>query len=147
MTSLIAALAVAGAMGVSPAPVQNDAWTWTLYEGDGPLVLANEVPDTPRLRSTLECDPGSGVARLSLYDVQAPLGFATARSGQATAAVEVATARGARLQTALRTDHPVFAAFLASGKLNLAWSDGSRAIEVGRNALPRLRRFAELCSG
>lgn len=147
MTTLIAALAVTWAMSATPAPAQNDAWTWTLYEGEGPLVLANEIPDTPRLRSTLECDPGSGVARLSIYDVQAPAGFATARSGQATGTVEVANGRGGRLQTALRTDHPVFAAFLAGGKLDLAWADGSRSVEVARIALPRLRRFAELCSG
>ena len=150
MIHLFAALAAA-ALGLgAPAHAQTAApaaaWTWTLYEGEGPLVLANEIPDTPRLRATLECDPGSGVTRVSLYETQAPAGFATARSGQATAAVEVSNTRG-RLQTALRTDHPVFAAFAAGGRLELEFADSEHAVEIGRAALPRLRRFAELCSG
>lgn len=146
MTHLIGAVAAAALVLGAPASAQRQGWTWTLYEGEGPLVLANEIPDTPRLRATLECDPGSGVTRVSLYEVEAPAGFATARSGQATAAIEVTQARG-RLQTALRTDHPVFAAFAAGGRLVLELAEGEHAVEFGRAALPRLRRFAELCSG
>jgi hypothetical protein len=150
MTVLLMAATAAALLSGAPASAQTagsaPAWTWTLYEGEGPLVLANEVPDTPQLRTTLECEPGSGVARVSLYDVEASAGFAIARAGQATAAVEVRSARG-RLQTALRTDHPVFAAFSASGQLMFQFADSEHAVEVGRAALPRLRRFAELCSG
>lgn len=143
--ALAAAVTVLG--GQAAAQTANpSAWTWTLYEGEGPLVLANEIPDTPRLRATLECEPGSGVTRVSFYEAEAAAGFATARSGQATAAVEVTSTRG-RLQTALRTDHPVFAAFAASGRLELEFADREEVVEIGRAALPRLRRFAELCSG
>jgi hypothetical protein len=60
-------------------------WTWTLYGGEGPLVLANEVPDTPQLRTVLECEPGSGIARVDLYGDGLSAGFATVTSGMATA--------------------------------------------------------------
>lgn len=146
MTSLIA-LAAASALAVQVAPTQEPGWTWTLYESDGPLVLANELPDTPRLRATFECEPGSGVARLSLYGVETRPGFATASAGQASAAVEVTAGRERELRTALRVDHPVFAAFLAGGRLNLVLPESVRTVEVERPALPRLQRFAALCAG
>ena len=60
----------------------SSAWTWTLYDDD-PLVLANEVPDTARLRSTFECDPGSSVVRLSLYPAAPAHGFARVTAGSA----------------------------------------------------------------
>lgn len=123
-----------------------EAWTWTLYEGDGPLVLANEIPDTPRLRTTLECMPGSSIARLSFYEAAGVGGYATVRAGAASAEVETRSRRG-RLETALRADHPVFAAFLASGRLNLAVGEQNISIEIDRANLPKLRRFAELCTG
>ena len=56
LTSVVLALLI---QQVAPA---TPAWTWTLYD-DNPLVLANEVPDTARLRSTFECEPGSSVVR------------------------------------------------------------------------------------
>ena len=53
-------------------PVERGGWTWSLYGGDegGTVVLANEIPDTPQLRATLECDPGSGAARISVFDAE-----------------------------------------------------------------------------
>ncbi|HWW12752.1 MAG TPA: hypothetical protein VN018_09555, partial [Brevundimonas sp.] len=60
-----AAVTILGAQNAAAAPSEA-AWTWTLYS-DTPVVLANEVPDTANLRTTLECDPGSSVARLTLY--------------------------------------------------------------------------------
>lgn len=124
----------------------SEGWTWTLYSGDGPLVLANEIPDTPRLRTTLECTPGSSIARLTLHQATGADGFATVRSGAATAEVEARARRG-RLETALRADHPVFAAFLASGRLTLAMGDQTSVVSLERGDLPKLRRFAELCTG
>ena len=47
----------------------------------------------------------------------------------------------------LRADHPVFAAFLANGKLQIAVGEQSSAIEIDRANLSKLRRFAELCTG
>lgn len=129
-----------------PATRPGEAWTWTLYSGDGPLVLANEIPDTPRLRTTLECMPGSSIARLTLHETPGADGFATVRSGAASAEVETRSRRG-RLETALRADHPVFAAFMASGRLSLSRGDQTVSIEIDRANLPKLRRFAELCTG
>lgn len=128
------------------APRASEGWTWTLYGGDGPLVLANEIPDTPRLRTTLECAPGSSIVRLAFHDAPGADGFATIRSGAASAEVEARARRG-RLEAALRADHPVFAAFLSSGRLTLTLGEQTAAIEIDRANLPKLRRFAELCTG
>lgn len=130
----------------STRPRAAEGWTWTLYSGDGPLVLANEIPDTPRLRTTLECTPGSSIARLTLHQATGADGYATVRSGAATTEVEARARRG-RLETALRADHPVFAAFLASGRLTLAMGDQTSVVSLDRGDLPKLRRFAELCTG
>lgn len=133
------------ALTLQAAEPSDAAWTWTLYEGQGPLVLANEVPDTRYLRTTLECDPGSGVARLSLYG-PALTGIATVKSGPASATTEASPVRDAT-RLALRVDHPVFVAFAASGELNVAIADQQRPLTVPRAHLTKLRRFAELCGG
>lgn len=60
--------AVALATALSAAQTAPSAgWTWMLYEGDGPIVLANEVPDTADLRATLQCDARSSVVDITLY--------------------------------------------------------------------------------
>lgn len=141
MTMLFAALAGLLAQGAEPA------WTWSLYEGEGPVVLANDVPDTARLRATLECEPGQGVARISSYGPHAAAGMATLRAGPASAATEARAGRDGKLSAALRVDHPVFAAFAESGRLNLTVGDAERTIEVQTSHLAKLRRFAELCGG
>ena len=144
MTALIG-LVLALALQASP-PSADAGWTWTLYTGAGPLVLANEVPDTPRLRTTLECAPGSSIVRLTLYDAPAAQGFATVTAGNAAANTELSVRRG-RLQAMLRADHPVFAAFQANGRLQVTVGEQSSAIEIDRANLSKLRRFAELCTG
>jgi hypothetical protein len=121
-------------------------WTWTLYEGEGPLVLAHEVPDTPQLRSVLECEPGSGVARLDLYEAGAAPGVAILSSGDATAQTEsVAVSDHSRI--AIRSDHPVFGQFVLTGDLSVAVAGRSHSVEVQPAHLAKLRRFAELCGG
>jgi hypothetical protein len=147
---MIAILAAAAALTLWPqtaAATPEAAWTWTLYGDDTPVVLANEVPDTPNLRTTLECEPGSSVARLTLYGGEAATGMARVTAGEAAAVAEAEAARGGGLKLALRTDHPVFAAFGASGRLAVAVGDQRRAVEVPAAHLAKLRRFAELCSG
>ncbi|MBD7941919.1 hypothetical protein [Brevundimonas guildfordensis] len=134
------------AASTARTPRAAEGWTWTLYSGDGPLVLANEIPDTPRLRTTLECAPGSSIVRLAFHDAPGADGFATIRSGAASAEVEARARRG-RLEAAVRADHPVFAAFLASGRLTLTLGDQSQTVEIDRANLSKLRRFAELCTG
>lgn len=126
-------------------------WTWTLYEGEGPVVLANEVPDTPQLKSTFECAPGSGVARIAVYGGAVGSGFATVTagsgSGSGSATTEAQTGRNGKLTFALRTDHPVFSQFVADGDLTVSLGGQSQTIAIERPHLAKLRRFAELCSG
>ena len=143
MTALLG-LALALTLQTAPTPAQ--VWAWTLYADNGPLVLANEIPDTPRLRTTLECAPGSSIVRLTLYDAAPAEGIAVVTSGAASANAEVRLRRG-QLQTMLRADHPVFAAFQANGRLQVTVGEQSSPIEIDRANLSKLRRFAELCTG
>lgn len=137
----ILALITAGALLLG-AP--QGGWTWTLYE-DGPLVLANEVPDTPQLRAILECQPGTGVARLDLFG-PAAAGIATIASGAATATGQ-SEASADHQSVALRTDHPVFSQFLVTGEIDVAVAGAHRSVAIPPAHLAKLRRFAELCSG
>lgn len=139
----IAALAMQGQGRTTPAA----AWTWALYERDT-LTLANEVPDTGRLRVIFECEPGSSVAKLTLYGgAPSANGYAQVHAGQSTATVAVTNgARGSGV-LAVRTDHPVFAAFTGSGQMTVRASDASVAVVVEADHLAKLRRFAELCAG
>ncbi|MBU1347265.1 MAG: hypothetical protein KKA16_09980 [Alphaproteobacteria bacterium] len=126
--------------------LMQGGWTWTLYEDD-PLVLANEIPDTPQLRAVLECEPGSGVARVDLYDPRpGSAGIATIISGSATATGESEVAADHR-SVALRTDHPVFGQFVLTGGLDVAVGDRTQALKVETAHLAKLQRFAELCGG
>lgn len=121
-------------------------WTWTLYEGQGPLVLAHEIPDTPRLRAVLECEPGAGVARLDLYGGGATGGVATVASGDAAAQTESVGVADHR-SLAVRSDHPVFGQFVLTGRLSVTVAGRSQIVEVEPAHLAKLRRFAELCGG
>lgn len=147
MIAILAAAAALtlGAQNAAAAPPET-AWTWTLY-ADTPVVLANEVPDTANLRTTLECDPGSSVARLTLYGGEPGAGMARVTAGDASAVAQSEAARGVGIKLALRTDHPVFTAFGVSGRLGVAVGEQRRTIEVPTAHLAKLRRFAELCSG
>lgn len=144
--TLTATILAAGLAMTVQTPASG-GWVWTLYEGDGPLVLAHEAPDTPNLQTTLECEPGSGATRLTLYRPDVAEGFGSAQSGDATAAIEARVARAGRLETGLRTDHPVFAAFSANGMLTLSVGTGRHSINMASGDLAKLRRFSELCSG
>lgn len=121
-------------------------WTWTLYEGDGPLVLANEIPDTSSLRTTLECQPGSGAVQVTLYGVDAPGGFVTLSSGAASAVAEAANRRGG-LRAPVRVDHPVFAGFVATGEMTISAADRQNRVNIGDADRAKLRRFADRCAG
>ncbi len=141
--SLLAAMMALALQNAPPAP----AWTWTLYADHAPVVLANEVPDTPNLRTTLECDPGSGVARLTLYGGASGAGMARLAAGEATAVAQAEAGREAGFRVMLRTDHPVFAAFAADGRLAVTLGDDRRTVRIERTSLDKLRRFSELCAG
>lgn len=141
---ILAIIAAAGAL-VLQGP--RDGWTWTLYEDAGNLVLANEIPDTEHLRVTLECDAGSGAATVRMYGFGPAAGYAQLRAGQATAQSQSDPDADGSLGVGMRIDHPVFAAFSASGRLDV--SSGGRAgiVTVNRANLAKLRRFGELCAG
>lgn len=148
IAAIMAVLMGAGLQAAPAAPaVPPVAWVWTLYEGEDDIVLAREAPDTPHLHTTLECAPGTGAARLDLYGVPGPGGFGEARAGGVTLAIEARPARGGRLETGLRADHPVFAAFVAGGELTLSVAGRDHRVSVGRRDLAKLRRFSELCGG
>ncbi|WP_298743807.1 hypothetical protein [uncultured Brevundimonas sp.] len=142
---MIASLAGLAFLAMQTPPPES-AWTWTLYADEARVALANEAPDTPNLRFTLECEPGSGVARVAFYGGARNTGMARVTAGEAAAVTEATVDRGA-LKLALRTDHPVFAAFAAEGRLAAAVGEQRRTVEVPRPHLAKLRRFAELCSG
>ena len=142
---MIALFVIAALASQSSAP--EPAWTWTLYSDAQPVVLAHEVPDTANLRTTLECDPGASVARLTLYGGPTLAGMARVTAGEASAVAEAAGVRGGATRLALRTDHPVFAAFAVDGRMSIVVGDDRRPIEIPAAHLAKLRRFAELCSG
>lgn len=142
---MIALFIIAALAAQSPPP--EPAWTWTLYADAEPVVLAHEVPDTANLRTTLECDPGSSVARLTLYGSAGLSGMARVTAGDASAVAEATTARATATKLALRTDHPLFAAFTVDGRMAIVVGDQRRSVEIPAAHLAKLRRFAELCSG
>lgn len=134
------------------ATAADAPWTWSLYDGADPVVLAEEIPDTPRLRTTLQCERASGVVEVTLYraataraqgDAGAP-GFVTLSAGGAAATSEL-TAEPDRLRFSVRTDHPVFAGFAADGGLTVDGLGRTRRIAAGVEGLPALRRFVGLC--
>ncbi|QQQ19135.1 hypothetical protein JIP62_03165 [Brevundimonas vitis] len=143
MTGLFLALSLL--LGQTPPPAS--AWTWTLYDTESPVVLAHEVPDTVHLRTTLECDTGSGVARVSMYGFGPSTGYVRFAAATAVSTSEIAPAPNGTLIAPMRTDHPVFAAFVAGGRMTATVGDRQRAIEVQPAHLAKLRRFAELCAG
>lgn len=128
-------------------------WTWSLYgagEG-GTVVLANEIPDTPELRATLECEPGSGAARISVFGVEgAAPGYVSIRAGDASATSQgdARTEGGVpRLTATLRLEHPAFSAFAARGELTLVQDDRSWPVRVGERHRGLLNDFAAACDG
>ncbi len=122
-------------------------WTWSLYEGEGPLVLANDIPDTASLRATLQCLPGSGAVSVAVYGEDASAGFARITSGGSTATSEARVGRGGKLETAIPVDHPAFSAFVANGRMTIAVGDDTSTITVERPHMAKLRRFADRCAG
>ena len=140
--SVVLSALLAAALQAAPA----SGWSWTLYESDGPLVLAEEIPDTTRLRTTLECQPGTGAVMLHLYTNAAAGDFARITAGQATAASEARVARG-RLETSVRVDHPAFIAFVAGEPMTVVAGAASNRVVMPAEHLPRLRRFADRCAG
>lgn len=130
----------------SSTQAQNSGWTWTLYADSTPIVLAQEIPDTPRLKATLECDRDGTQVHVSLYDADpAAAGPITFKSGRQSGMGEL-RATGRRLSTSLPVDHPVFLAFQASGTLEMVSGERTLPVTVEPSHLPKLARFAEACA-
>lgn len=133
------------ALALQAAPASG--WTWSLYEGEGPLVLANDIPDTAELRSTLQCQAGSGAVTISVYGEPATAGFARITAGGNSAASQARVGRGGKLETALPVDHPAFTAFVADGRMTITVGSDVRTVTVEHSHLAKLRRFADRCAG
>lgn len=140
---MIAELMIGAVLGMAQGP----AWTWTLYEASGPVVLANERPDTPELSSTFECMPGSGLVRVSVYEAKPAPSTARLESGSLATTVEAAATADGSMAAPIAIDAPVFARFVASGELAFTIGEQRKSIEVPAADLAKLRRFADLCSG
>lgn len=154
---LMLGLASAAHAQTPPSPARQDTrpatvtvgppWVWTLYADGDPIVLAQEIPDTPQLKTTLECEPRSGRVRLSLYDAaDMGNGPVVLRSGPHSITGEMQTVRR-RLSSSLPADHPVFMAFVGNGEMKIAREEMVKTISVGPQNLPLLRRFAQACAG
>ncbi len=148
---LLMVAALAGqSSGQSP---EQARWTWTLYDsGDGGrVVLANEIPDTPSLRATLECDPGDGAVLVSVFDREgADAGYVSIRSGQAATASQGELAdegNTTRLTASMRMEHPVFAAFLETRVLTLHQGENRWTVRLGARHGALLNDFAAACGG
>jgi hypothetical protein len=133
------------AVALQAAPAAG--WTWSLYEGEGPMVLANDIPDTAELRATLQCQPGSGAVSVAVYGQDATAGFARITAGGVTATSEARVGRGGKLETAIPVGHPAFSAFVADGRMTITVGDDASTIIVERPHLAKLRRFADRCAG
>ncbi len=121
---------------------QADGWVWSYYDSGGAAVLAREVPDTERLSAVLECEPGSGVARVTVYGPEARPAFVSVSAGSASADAERVEADG--LAVRLRLDHPVFQAF-ALGEALTVRADGDTATVAAPTGQP-LDSFRSACA-
>ena len=138
---MIASLATALTLSLASQP--GDRWVWAFYDNDGAVVLAREVPDTPQLSTVLECEPGSGVARLTVYGPQARPEFVNVSAGDVSADTERVDSDGLAVQ--LRLDHPLFAAFGRGETLTVSAGEESASAPAPGSAV--LNRFRAACQG
>jgi len=125
---------------------QNLNWVWNLYADSNPVVLAQEIPDTPQLKTTLECETGSNRVRVVLYGRHTLNGgTATLVSGNSRLVAEISP-RPDNILTGLPADHPAFVSFTASGALRLEQNGESMDLVVQQPYLNLLRQFARLCA-
>lgn len=144
---LVATSALLISLSATHASAQNaEGWVWTLYAEGASPVLAQEIPDTPQLKTTLECDSASKSVRVVVHGDNALTGGAvTLKSDSHSFAGEMRAEHASR-HTTIRLDHPVFISFTASGILKLEQAAGSVDVTVERPYLNILRRFARLCA-
>ena len=103
------------------------------------------MPDTDRLSAVLECEPGSGVARVTVFAPSERPAYVTLTSGEASAASERIDAEG--LAAPLRLDHPVFRAFMETGQMTVTAGEASTPVVLPAADRAKLVRFRALCAG
>ncbi|MBN8551948.1 MAG: hypothetical protein J0L52_03510 [Caulobacterales bacterium] len=135
ISSLVAALvlSLSGQGGAS--------WVWSYYDGDGAVVLAREIPDTPNLSAVLECTPGSGVVHLTMYEPDARPDFVNVTVGEVSADVERVAGDG--LSVRLGLDHPILHAFGQGHALTV--SAGSQSASVAAPHPRLMSAFRSAC--
>ena len=131
------------ALSLALAAQAGDAWVWAYYDGDGMAVLAREVPDTDRLSAVLECHPGSGVARLTVYGPRERPEFVNVSAGDVSADSVRVESDG--LAVRLRLDHPLFLAFADGEAMTL--TAGEETVSTPAPQLAVLARFRAACGG
>lgn len=136
-------VSLAVALLLSLAGQPGDRWVWAFYDSDGDVVLAREVPDTARLSAVLECERGSGVARLTVYGPEARPEFVNVSAGDVSADTERVESDGLAIR--LRLDHPLFAAFGRGETLTV--SAGEERAFAPAPASSVLNAFRAACRG
>ena len=120
-----AALGVLGLGVLGAGPALAGLWTWTLYENRASLALANEIPDSSSLAAVLECVPGSGDAKVSVFPAE----------GRSRNPVVGQFA----------TSDAAFVQFVRTGRLSFRNESGSGEIFMGPEHRAKLVRFSRLC--
>lgn len=121
----------------------GDGWVWSYYDGDGSVVLAREIPDTTRLSAVLDCEPGSGLVRLTLYGPRRRPDFINVSAGDVSADAERVDSDG--LAVRMQMDHPVLQAFGEGQALTLTAGDEVASAHPVPARL--MSRFRAACSG
>ena len=140
------AVLTAALLAIANAAGTQSVWTWTLYEGGGAITLAHEVPETDRLRATLECTPGQNRLAMTVYGVRPAAPFVTLSAGGTSATAQLETVHGEALRAAMALDHPLVTALVAEGQVALDSGGRSEVVHVPRPHLAKLRRLVELCA-
>lgn len=141
----IALLAGLMLLTATPSMAQTRNWVWSLYPDGNPVVLAQEIPDTPDLKTTLECEPKGNRVRITLYGPhRLNSGPASITSGNRSTMGEI-TVHPDSIQAGLPADHPAFVSFTASGALKLVQNGQAIDLTVEQPYLNILRHFARLC--
>lgn len=117
----VLALGICGLAGPAAAAL----WTWTLYEDRASLALANEIPDSTSLAAVLECVPGTGDAKVSVFPGEG-------------------RSREPVVET-FRTSDAAFAQFVRTGRLSFQNAGGKGEIFMGPEHRAKLVRFSRLC--
>ncbi|MFN4288681.1 MAG: hypothetical protein ACK4E3_09335 [Brevundimonas sp.] len=125
------------------------AWVWSVYEDDTAVTLAHEVPDTDRLRVAIQCERGTGLARITHYGALGAGAMGRLSSGSATHQSEAETRgrRNLRVSMSVRVDNAVFSNFAGTGRMTMTLGGESAEFSVPQAQRDQIGRFVSLCLG